>query len=340
MTTSSTPRNSECQTLSVTRSTDADGAADGTFVLTSGRAGSTLLARLLHTHRELAVVSDLLEPAERDPYYDRRLVIDGEEFWRLLSRTALPQRVEHWRSGANTDLLFLPERTEDLSLLMAYTLPFLDPTDPWGLHAELGAAVRDRPALPAPDHFLFVCRWVRDRRGATAWIERTGGSLPHAEAIVEAWPDARYIVLSRDPAETALSMTTGSFFRLCLAVEHRNAEGWLEPRYSDPVALAAMVDRWTERAERALAAVPDHQILRLTYERLTEDPVGALTAVVAFALRRPPTSRDRRWASRVAEQVELTRTRLAQLAPDDIDRLVGACRTSRERWLELRETEG
>lgn len=312
--------------------TGTDTAADGTFVLTSGRAGSTLLARLLHTHPDIAVVSDLLEPAVPDPYFDRRSVIDGAEFWHLLSRRALEPRVAHWRSGDNTDALFLPDRDDDVSLLMVYTLPFLDPDDPWGLHAELGAAVSAHPAAPAPDHFLFVCRWLRDRCGAAAWVERTGGSLPHATAIIEAWPDARYVVLTRDPAETALSMTTGSFFRLCLAIEQDDTDRWLAPEYADPVALADMVDRWSARAEHAISTLRPEQVHRLTFERLTATPVDALAEVAAFVLGRPPSEADRSWAALAAASVEPAPTRLDRIDRDQADRVLGACELSRRRW--------
>ena len=49
------------------------------FVVSSGRAGSTLLARMIHRHPQLLCVSDLFEPVGEVPYFDHRKIVDGEE---------------------------------------------------------------------------------------------------------------------------------------------------------------------------------------------------------------------------------------------------------------------
>ena len=107
-----------------------------TFFLTSGRSGSTALARLLHTHPDVAVISDLFEPAVDEPYFDQVHPITGEQFWKLLIRPSIPQRIAHWRRLPTDELLFLPDDDADVSLLMSYTLPFLAP-DPWALRDML-----------------------------------------------------------------------------------------------------------------------------------------------------------------------------------------------------------
>ncbi len=309
----------------------------GSFVLTSGRSGSTFLARRLTAHPDVVVVSDLLEPALEEIYFDPQVQLDGAAFWEVLTRPSLPERIEFWRREPTDELLYLPAADRDVSLLMAYTLPFLD-DDPWRVRRELEQAVRSRPVRPAPDHFRFTLDLLRDMFGGSTWVERTGGSLPHARAITAGFPDARYVTLLRDPVETALSMRAGSFFRLYLAIEQGDAPRWRAPRFADPVALAAMVDRWTTNAERALATVPDRQVYHLTYERLTTEPVDTLVELVAFVLDRVPTEADRRWAVDQAHQVVAAPTRAGAVPAADLARIRAACPVASRWWGELRST--
>lgn len=307
----------------------------GTFVLTSGRSGSTLLARLLHQHPDLVVVSDLIEPAFEEYYFDRHLVLDGDEFWALLSRRAAIERVEYWRRRRTDELLYLPDADDDVSLLMAYTLPFLA-DDPWRLRGELQAAVSGWQRRSAPEHFVAVLEFLRDRFDGVTWVERTGGSLPHAPAIIAAWPDARFVALHRDPVETAISMSTGSFFRLCLANEAGRPNDWLDPQFADPVALASMLDRWSVAAEAAIGTVPAERVFRLTFERLTDEPAEALTDIVEFVLERPATADDVAWARKSGAMVQAPRRVASGLATSARTAIAQACAATGDVWSGLR----
>ncbi|NND76034.1 MAG: sulfotransferase [Ilumatobacter sp.] len=309
--------------------------APGTFILTTGRSGSTMLARALHTHPEVVVVSDLLEPALSEIYFDPLIRLDGVAFWDVLSRPSLPERIRYWRTRPTDELLLLPDEDDDVSLLMAYTLPFLT-AEPWELHDELRTALGTRPERPATDHFAFVLDFLRDRFGGTTWIERTGGSLPHAASIVAQWPTARFLVLRRDPVETALSMRSGSFFRLYLAMKSGETSAWLDERFADPAALAAMIEHWTVDAEPALAAVPADRLHHLTYERLLSEPVAALADVVRFVLDRDLTAADTDWATDRACGIDPPPRRAEALSAADVTRIRAACPTAIRRWDESR----
>jgi hypothetical protein len=311
---------------------------NGTFVLTSGRSGSTFLARLLNEHPDLVVISDVIEPAIEDPYFDRRSELDGPAFWDLLTRPALPERIAHWRRCGGEELLYLPESDGDVSLLMAYTLPFLT-DDPWRLREELEAAVSTHPVQAAPDHLSSVAAYLRDRFSGRRWIERTGGSLPHAASIIEAWPDAKYVMLLRDPVETAISMQTGSFFRLCLAIEDGSPADWLDPRFADAAALASMIERWTIGGATAIETVPAERVLVLTYERLVTEPVAALTSLVHFVLGRNPSDDDLRWARKAASWVAPAPARTPELSTSEVTRIREACPQTRQLWARLRAAD-
>lgn len=311
--------------------------ADGTFVLTTGRAGSTFLAGVLHAHPEIVVVSDLLEPALAEVYFDPDVHLDGAGFWEVLTRPSLPERIAYWRERPTAELRYLPPLDRDVSLLMTYTLPFL--TDhPWALRAELGRVICARPRLPAPAHFRFVLDHLRDRFGATTWVERTGGSLPHTASIVAQFPRARFVTLRRDPVETALSMRTGSFFRLYLAMASGEAASWRRDEFADPVALAAMIETWTVAAERALATVPPGQLHHLTYERLAADPRDALLELIGFVLGRDPSAVDVGWAAEHAQQAVVAPRHATGLPAAELARIRAACPEATRYWDDAHST--
>ena len=218
---------------------------------------------------------------------------------------------------------------------MAYTLPFLA-DDPWRLHDELRDIVGRWPRRTAPEQFAALMEQLRVCRGGSVWVERTGGSLPHARAIVEAFPSARFVVLTRDPVETALSMRTGSFFRLCLAVRDGHPEQWLDHRYADPVRLAEMLEAWTSDSLDAIAALPADRVCNITFERLTESPEDVLVGAAEFVLDRSATAHDRRWARDSSTFVAGAPARAEALPAASVRRVRCACPRASAAWTALR----
>ena len=305
-----------------------------TFFLTSGRSGSTLVARLLHTHPDVAVVSDLFEPAVDEPYFDRHTQLTGPEFWQLLTRPSVAERIAYWREQPTDELLFLPEADDDVSLLMSYTLPFLS-EDPWALRRRFELPVRTAERSAAPAHLEEFFELVRDYCDAKVWVERTGGSLPHTAKMLAAWPNARFVFLIRDPVETALSMRTGSFFRLYLAMEQGQASSWTDERFADPLALAAMLERWTVAAAQATQALPSSQLLSLTYEQLGTDPERVLLRLLSFVRPGPVTPSDHRWAAGQSALISPPALKAAELSQRELDALRSATAGSRSIWQQV-----
>lgn len=296
------------------------------FVLSSGRAGSTLLARMLHRHPDLLCVSDLFEPVGEEPYFDAEHVVSGAEFLEVLSRPSLPDRIRYWRSRPTDELLYLPPDDEDVSLLMSYTLPFLTGGDPSELYEQLREAVAGFPPAPMPQQLLRFFDWLRDRFGQQRWVERTGGSLPHTERFLETWPEGRYVHSYRDPRETAISMMTGSFFRLYLELERDpDLERWDWSRTPPLEEMGAMLNRWVVNATEALAEVPAERRFDLPYEALMEDATGTLLELARFLLERETTPEDEAWAERQAERIRPAPLRFPELPVPERDRLEAAC---------------
>ncbi len=299
-------------------------------VLSSGRAGSTLLARMIHGHPELLCVSDLFEPVGDEPHFDRSTRVTGGKFFRIRSRPSYPQRIAYWRQQPTAELLFLPEEDELVSLLLSYTLPFLAPEDPLGLFAEIRQAVEAFPEDSVANVRLF--EWLRDRFGKRLWVERPGGSLPHAQRIIDTWPEGRYVHNFRDPRETAISMLKGSFFRLYLELERNpQLERWDRQRHPPVEQLSEMLNRWVMAALAALDALPAERRLDLPYEHLLAEPEEALLELNGFLQQRPrPTAADRSWARRQVATVRQVSPRFPRLDAATARRLESACAESLE----------
>lgn len=293
------------------------------FVLSSGRTGSTLLARMIRSHPELLCVSDLFEPVGTVPYFDGARVVDGPAFFDVLSTPSFPQRIAYWRHQPNDELLYLHDDDEQVSLLTSYTLPFLTEGDPMPLHDEVRAACAARGHASMPEHLIWFFDWLRDRFGKRLWIERTGGSLPHTRDIVACWPDAKFVHNYRDPRETAISMLKGSFFRLYLALIKNPELGRWDWSVTPPVEeLGATLNGWIVEAVEVLESVPASRCADLAYEDLLNDPEATLLGFAGFVLdRAQPTAVDRAWAAEQAATIRPPSLKFQHLPPDEQARL-------------------
>lgn len=296
------------------------------FVVSSGRAGSTLLARMIHRHPRLLCVSDLFEPVGVVPYFDRERRVDGEELFSLLSRPSLPQRIAFWRAQPTSELLFLHDDDDLVSLLTSYTLPFLTGGDPMALFEELRQATAKLGEASMADQLIRVFDWLRDRFGKQLWVERTGGSLPHMRRILATWPDAKIVHNFRDPRETAISMMTGSFFRLYLELEKNPALGAWDWDHMPPLAeMAAMLNRWVVDGVAALQSFPPEQRINLSYEQLMADAAGTLLGLIRFLFDREPTAEDVAWAEQQLTIIRPSPLKFPALPPDEQETLRAAC---------------
>ena len=294
------------------------------FVISSGRTGSTFLARLIRDHPRLLCVSDLFEPVGKVPYFDRRTQIDGPSFFKVLSAPSFPQRIAYWRWKPNAELLFLPEDDNLVSLLLSYTLPFVT-EQPLELYREVKEAVCRFPTRSMADQTIAFFDFLRDRFNKEIWVERTGGSLPHTREIIQTWPHARFIHNFRDPREVSLSMMTGSFFRLYLELEKNPDLGTWDWNYMPPIEeMGSMLNKWVLNAMDAFAQLPKEQHHNLRYEDLMSDPEGTLLSLAQFFLGRDNTDEDRQWAQTQAARIRPSGPKFDKLEPQERSALENA----------------
>lgn len=298
------------------------------FVVSSGRSGSTLLAKMINRHPQILCVSDLFEPVGDIPYFKQELRVNGEDFFKTLSSPSLKQRIKYWRNRPTSELLFMPEDDNMVSLLLTYTLPFVTDGKPMDLYLKLEEETRNWEEDSMPNQLLRFFDWLRDQGEKELWVERTGGSLPHMKQMIETWPSAKFIYNYRDCRETAISMMTGSFFRLYLALtQNPELDEWDET-YMPPLGeMGAMLNQWVVDAVAALEGVPDHQKWELRYEDLLDDTEATLRSFACFVFDREESTReDYEWAAEQSKVVKRNPLKFPALNPDQQAELNEACR--------------
>lgn len=188
-----------------------------TFVVGTGRAGSTALTRILHAHPEILSLSELwFSIGPRGLPVDP---LDGPRFWRLLSkpRAGLDTMI---RSGAYAPEILYPQRPGRFSVesggipaICLIPLPALT-DDPDALYDELAAEITRWPIRPASAHWSTLFGLLLQRFDRQVVVERSGYSLRLVPALRRTFPEARFVHLYRDGPDCALSMSRHPGFRM------------------------------------------------------------------------------------------------------------------------------
>lgn len=333
-----------------------------TFVVGTGRCGSTMLSNLLAAHPDLLSLSELFAFATdlggRIAQTFPEGTLDAPAFWAILG-VPLPKQSLMLRHGVAMDeVLYRPgpgrrfTAEAGVPALLQTTLPHLTP-DPDALFDEVRAFVLAQPPATAPAHYARLFAWLTERFGKRTWVERSGGSLRVVRRLAAAFPGARFVHLVRDGRGCALSMSRHLGFRMAIvAMQMTEILGvdpfespdrtWvgdlpdeLEPflpesfdaaafrAWAPPLPLAGHY--WSGEIEaglRELAELPEDHVLTLRYEDFLDDPVATITRLVTF-IGDPP---DEAWVRRVAASVRRAPPSWQALAPAEQRALEAACR--------------
>ncbi len=209
------------------------------FIVGLPRSGTTLLQRLLDTHTEVAVCPE-----------------SGlfKTLWRLGVK---PDRIGGWRYTFLMDQLY------------RYLYRFNDPAA-----AVIKAHMQEHLHYEGSVRALFADlgrRYFAAKGEGLILGEKTPRHLLYMDYIHALFPEARFLVLLRNPFDTAWSWHNA-------LVQHNEKQGLSDAAL---MRLATLIKRGL-RCYNADHRVLSAQICRLTYEELVQDPSEVLTRICAF----------------------------------------------------------
>ncbi|RLU82291.1 hypothetical protein CTZ27_30555 [Streptomyces griseocarneus] len=288
-----------------------------TFVVGTGRSGSSALSRVLNAHPDVLSLNELMASMGSAGMPEGTLT--AAEFQQLLVRP------RHVFEAMNRSGVPLPEflyikrpgryatETTGIPALSLMVLPHLS-DDPDGLLDEILGWTAGWPTRTAPEHYQALFDALSERFGCGAVVERSGYSSHWVPRLRAAFPHARFVHLHRYGPDCALSMSRHVGYRMIFMLREiqaltgvRELEELTEADVRDlPPRLAGLLGErfdpalvldpelpltefgalWSELVTQAteyLDGVPEAQHTTLCYEDLLDRPEEELARLAAFA---------------------------------------------------------
>ncbi|KUN09421.1 aromatic ring-opening dioxygenase LigA [Streptomyces yokosukanensis] len=339
-----------------------------TFVIGTGRSGSTALSRILNAHPDVLSLNEFMASVGDAAFPEGKLT--GEDFWQALFRPA-PHFERMIRSGLPLPEFLYTRRpgryaaeTTGIPALSLMVLPHLT-DDPDGLLDELHTAVIQWPERTAAEHHQALFSLLCARFGRTAVVERSGYSTGWAPGLRAAFPQARFVHMFRDGPDCALSMSRHPGYRTISLLREIKARAGVDS-FADltdehvralPVDLSPLLDErfdpslvrdrdvplrtfgtlWSELVTEGaefLSRLPADQRTTLAYEDLLDDPAAELTRLAEFVGVTPLPQ----WLLTGSALLDHSRRGSARKLPAaELDELRESC-ASGTRILERRQT--
>jgi hypothetical protein len=195
------------------------------FIVGTGRCGSTLLSAFLRDHPAILSLSELMVFATdlggriAEAFPERE--VDGAELWSILGRAHPRQTLMLRHDVMMEEALYRPgpgrrfTAATGIPAIAATTLPHLSDA-PDGLFDLVREFAQALPAAPIGTQYARTFEHLREMFGASAWVERSGGSLRIVRRLRQHFPQARFVHLVRDGRDAALSMSRHFGFRMAM----------------------------------------------------------------------------------------------------------------------------
>jgi hypothetical protein len=334
-----------------------------TFVVGTGRCGSTMLSNMLREHPDILSLSEFFSmisdgDQSAEPFSSE--LMDGGQFWSIISATGRFYSF-FFRHGLDFPELLYPAHDPSSQFssqtgvpgILLTTLPHLTEG-----HDALFQRLRDEveawPRASIADHYRHLFGWLAlhfDKRG---WVERSG-ALVYVDRLMPMFPDARFVHIVRDGRDTALSMRRHNAWRVGLTWLGIGEALGVNPFESPdrthldrvPAELRPFLPEcfdvdafrgfeaplttcggfWAYQIEsglKLLAGIADDRLLTLRYEDFLFDPKRQLDTLTAFI---GDEFVDDDWSARCAATVRQPRTTWRDLPDADARALTEACRS-------------
>lgn len=202
-----------------------------TFIVGTGRCGSTMLSNMLREHPHVLSLSEFFIMVT-DGALSSEIVseafssepIDGRRFWAAVAGKTSVYSFG-LRHGITAPEWLYPcdapgarfSRQTGVPAILLTTLPHLT-KDHDALFDVLQAEVTSWPPATVGKHYRRLFEWLAHHFGKRLWIERSGGGLNLVNLLLPVFPEARFIHVVRDGRDAALSMQEHLAFRLYLIV--------------------------------------------------------------------------------------------------------------------------
>ncbi len=334
--------------------------APQTFVVGTGRCGSTLLSHIIRSHEDLLSVSELWSfTTDLGMRIERAFPpgeVGGSQFWGILA-TPQPRQSMLLAHDLQMEEVIYPLETgrfeaDEVPPILQAMLPHLEGADPDVLFDEMAACVQTWGPAKVGVHYDRLFSMLARHLNKSQWVERSGGSLRVVERLMATFPEAKFVHLVRDGRDTALSMSRHIGFRMAILCGMQAEELGTDPYesndrsdegdLSDELAqtLPELFSRqafaefdlppsfcghyWSGEIVaglEALAKLPHESLLTMRYEDLLDDPSTAVKQLGQFI--DCEVSDD--WVAKAAAMVRKTSPRWTELADAQLVDLHQAC---------------
>jgi len=322
-------------------------AAAERFIISTGRAGSTLLSRMLSENRGTLVLSEFLGGADNLDRFPTDPVT-GERLASILGRWDNMGALMRRRAFGLKEILYSGGEKQGrwgdgskMPTMLSAPLPYLEPDNPEGLFDDMIAWAKQQPTRSIADQYRALFQWLCQRYSKSVWIERAGSSLRYYDEMRRNFPNAKYVHIHRDGISAALSMREHNWFILAAEYDERPPtteqirKAIQEPSMGDddPVTrlfgkdkppLEVFARMWTRqiaRGFREFVQLNADQYLSVSFEELQAHPERELTRIAEF-FEMPA---DAGWEKRAAAKLDSTLGhRPHNLATDEYERVHAA----------------
>jgi Sulfotransferase domain/Sulfotransferase family len=335
-----------------------------TFIVGTGRCGSTMLSNMLREHPKVLSLSEffafIVGPDGRLAETFPPEPVDGPGFWEVVAAIN-PVTSFGYRHRVPCDEQLYPFESPSarftsqtgVPAILVTTLPHL--TDDHDLLFDtLRAEVTAWPAASIGEHYRRLFGWLERHFGKRLWVERSGAALHMVEHYAATFPNARFVHLARDGRDVALSLQGHLGMRLYLMMSSIAQSLGVDPLQSEdrtyidrvpaelrrflpehfdaeafralrlPLALCGQY--WSFQVENGMTVLPSIPQDRLLTLRYEEILADPKPQLDTLAAFLGEAFVDDEWSARCAATVRKPKSTWRDLPEDDARTLTEACR--------------